>query len=232
VLLDEQGLVVASSIDASWMLRPVIPLKPEFVDAMAKDQRWGKNPPPQPLRDAELGSVVGVRTPTFFDWHTGGTTYRSVAIPLHGNGWAYVAALPFETFQAPVRDFLRLAIMAALVGIVLAAIVAKLVSNGIVEALRITQDAGNHFAEGDIHYDIGEKRRKKVMRGDEVGQMAASFGAVAGYMRRLATPRSASRCCSATGMSIEGRSGWVATTLRTPTCIARAVRRSTSSGER
>ncbi len=110
-----------------------------------------------------------------------------MAIPLNGNRWTYVAALPFETFQAPVRDFVRMAIMAALVGIVLAATVAKLVSNGIVEALRITQDAGNHFAEGDIHYDIGEKRRKKVIRGDEVGQMAASFGAVAGYMRSLAT---------------------------------------------
>jgi methyl-accepting chemotaxis protein len=186
VLLDEQGLVVASTIDAGWMLRPVLPLKADVLDAMAKDQRWGKNAPPQPLGDAELGAIVGVRTPTLFDWHTGGTAYRSVAIPLSSNGWTYVAALPVDTFQAPVREFLRMALLAAGVGVVLAAMIAWLVAHGLVEALRVTQDAGNHFAEGDVHYDLDDKRRKKITRGDEVGQLAASFGAVARYMRRMA----------------------------------------------
>jgi C4-dicarboxylate-specific signal transduction histidine kinase len=46
--LDEQGLVIASSFDPSWMLRPVVPLDPNALAAMAKDQRWGKKPAPTP----------------------------------------------------------------------------------------------------------------------------------------------------------------------------------------
>ena len=87
VLLDESGLVVASSVDPSWLLRPVVPLPADVLAAMSRDKRWGNAPTPDPLGQSDLAAAIGVSSKTSFAWHTQGLEYHVVALPLQATHW-------------------------------------------------------------------------------------------------------------------------------------------------
>jgi C4-dicarboxylate-specific signal transduction histidine kinase len=89
VLIDEQGLVIASNIDPTWLLRPVVPVKADVAEAMKRDKRWGTNPMPEPLGEADLAQVIGTSRPFDFAWRTGGFDYHAVAFPLQQTNWTY-----------------------------------------------------------------------------------------------------------------------------------------------
>jgi C4-dicarboxylate-specific signal transduction histidine kinase len=101
VLLGPNGVVIANSIDASWQLRPLVPLRPDVRDALARSGRWGSSPPPEPLGQSGLARAIGVRERTLFPWESERTTYQAIALPLSTTNWTYAAALPVSAFEAP-----------------------------------------------------------------------------------------------------------------------------------
>jgi HAMP domain-containing protein len=118
VLLDDNGLIIANTLDETWLLRPTVTLSPTVESVLLKGSVWGTNgTTPPALADTQLASAIGVKQPTEFGWTLKGINYHAHATPLIQTDWTYVAALPVDTFQAAARDLLRLAVLAALVGI-------------------------------------------------------------------------------------------------------------------
>src|SRR5207247_584827 len=58
ILIDDQGLVIASGQDPNWLLRPLVSLKPDVASGMMADQRWGNNPAPEPLGLTDLAPAL------------------------------------------------------------------------------------------------------------------------------------------------------------------------------
>ncbi len=180
ILVDEQGLVIGSSVDASWLLRPVVPLSAQVSDALIQDKRWGNHPMPEPLGENDLAPVIGIHERTFFTWRTGGIEYRALAVPLQQTHWTYVAALPVTTFQRSADSFLRAATLAAVLGLLLASVVAVLFARPIAGAMKQMTRAAKGLALGDLDQQIDARSR------DEVGEMAQAFQAMIGYQREMA----------------------------------------------
>ncbi len=180
VLLDENGLVIATSVDPSWLLRPVVPLKPEASEALAKDKRWGNNPAPGALGQTDLAGAVGISGKTPFAWEDGGSVYQGVALPLEQTRWTYAVALPVATFEAAAREFLRNAVVGALLGLLLAAVAITLATRPIGRALRQVAHAAERVAEGDLDQEIQARSR------DEVGRMAEAFRRMVAYQQQMA----------------------------------------------
>src|SRR5919197_491687 len=126
LLLDSNGLVIAASDHPDWLLRPLVPLAPDVLDTLLKAKQWGNGSAPEPLQEADLSGVIGAREPTVLNWRSDGTDLHSVSRPLMRVPWTYVAALPVTTFNTAARDFLRNAVAAAMVGLVLGSALAIL----------------------------------------------------------------------------------------------------------
>ncbi len=180
VLLDEQGLVIASSADPSSRLRPIVSLKPDVADAMLKDKRWGKDGMPEPLGEADLAPVLGIETPRHLNWGTQGTELRAAAVPLSQTHWTYVAALPSSTFNAAAVNLLRVSVFAAAAVLLLASLVTVLFARPIARAVRQVAEAAKGLAAGDLDQRIEVRSR------DEVGQMARAFEAMIAYQQEMA----------------------------------------------
>ncbi len=71
--------------------------------------------------------------------------------------------------------------LASLLGVLLAAFVGSLVSSWLSRPLRALTDASDRMAHGDLHV------RADVERGDEVGQLATSFNAMASRVEETVT---------------------------------------------
>lgn len=180
-LVDEQGLVIANTLDAGWLLRPVVQLKPDVEKAQVAGMRWGLNvQAPDPLGETDLVAAVGATHPTSFTWQTHGTTYHAVATPLANTQWTYVAALPVASFEAASIELLRTSSVAVAVGALLAALVIMLLMRPLADGLRQLTVAAHGLAEGDIDQQVSINGR------DELGQMAAAFRALIGYQREMA----------------------------------------------
>jgi len=181
LLLDENGLVIANSLDTTWALRPVIALKDDTAKKLATEKRWGANAAPLALDLDNLASAVGIRDRVIFPWDYDGTTYQMTAVPLGTTTWSYAAALPRATFEAQIHNFLRVAIPAVGVALLLALAITLWFARGVSREVRLVTAAANGLAEGDLSHEI-ELRSK-----DELGQMADAFRAMVGYQRRMAT---------------------------------------------
>ncbi len=180
LLMDERGLVIASGLDPKWLLKPVLPLKPEVVDAMTKETRWGKDPAPQPLGLKDLAPVVGAKERKSFEWQFNGVDYHAVAIPLGQTSWVYVSALPMSTFEAAARDFLRNGAITAAVVMLLASLLAMLFARPLSRSARLVAEAARRLALGDLDQEV------KVGSRDELGQVAQAFHEVVESQRVLA----------------------------------------------
>jgi methyl-accepting chemotaxis protein len=183
VLLDEQGLLIASSVSSEWRLKPVVQLSDEVVKTLLKEKRWGKkNEAPAPLGDKDLASAVGITQPTVFQW-TSGTEFRhAVAVPLRRTRWVFVVALPVTTFERSAREFLSSGILSGAVGLVLASLLSLLFARRVVGPIRrLTEVSSRIVSEGDLtqHIVIGAN--------DEVGQLAGSFSRMVDRLREALT---------------------------------------------
>jgi methyl-accepting chemotaxis protein len=180
LLLDDQGLIMANTVDPSWFLRPVVALPPDVLKADQQDKRWGNNPAPEAVGEQDLAPVIGISQPVLFDWHSQGTTYRAVAMPLSNTHWTYITALPLSAFEAPTQDLLRTSALAIALGLLLAIAAMLLVTRPLATGLRRLASAANRLAEGNTDEQLSIGGR------DEVGQIATAFEAVRTYLRRLA----------------------------------------------
>jgi methyl-accepting chemotaxis protein len=179
VLLDESGLVVATSVDPGWLLRPVVPLSADVLAAMARDKRWGNAPTPDPLGQTDLANAIGIGNKASFTWRTQGTEYHAVALPLQATHWTYVAALPATSFDAAALDLLRTSALAVLVGLLLATAAAMLLTRPVAAALRRLTRTADALALGDTQHEIVADSR------DEVGQVALAFQRIQAYQLAL-----------------------------------------------
>ena len=179
-LLDENGLVLVDSLMPDWLLRPATSLSPYASARLVARGTWGDNPVPLPIGEADLRQAVGVRQPTLFDWRMDGTQFRSLARPLSQTPWSYVAALPVDTFDAPARDFLRNAVVAAVIGLLLGSASVLLFARSVAGRLRRVTLAAQGLARGDLDQQIDVRSR------DELGQMAAAFQDMIRHQQRMA----------------------------------------------
>ena len=180
-LLDQNGLVLVDSLKPDWLLRPVVPLTPDATEWLVAHGTWGGTGAPEPINEMDLGHAIGSQQPTLFDWRMEGMQFRSLARPLSRTAWTYVAALPVETFDAPARDFLRSAIVAAVIGLLLGSASALLFARSVAHPLRQVTLAAEDLARGNLDQQI------EVRSGDELGQMAAAFQNMIRHQQRLAS---------------------------------------------
>lgn len=180
LLLDERGLIIANTVDPSWILRPTVPLSPDFIQAAELDKRWGKLPTPGPLGEQGLTPAIGATDRTIFDWTSQGTAYHAVAMPLHSTHWSYVTALPAATFKAATQDLLRTAALAVAIGLLFAIGLTLLVTRPLARGLRLLTASAGRLAQGDVEQDDYATTR------DEIGQMAAAFNDVRAYLGNFA----------------------------------------------
>ncbi len=181
VLIDEQGLVIASGLDAHWLLRPLVALKPDVLQAMTKESRWGKDGAPQPLGLTDLSKAIGVKDAKVLDWTMGNVDYHAVAVPLHQTSWTYVAALPDSSFQAAATNFLRSGVIAALVAVLLAALLALLFARPLTGSAKRLSESARLLAQGDLTVDAAATGSH-----DEVGKIAEAFQEVISSQRVMA----------------------------------------------
>ncbi|HEV8632637.1 MAG TPA: methyl-accepting chemotaxis protein [Chloroflexota bacterium] len=199
VLLDENGLVMANTVDPSWLLRPVVPLAPEVAAELTNASQWGatkpvdgvNHPPPAPLGYDDLAQAIGQRKQTVFTWELNGATYLALAAPLRETGWTYVTAVPEATFQASARRFLWTAVgiaaLALLVGTWLAVFAARRIGRpvnlvaGTARQIARTDlpsfvRATRQLAAGDLTARVALTARPVQVSGqDEIGRMASDF---------------------------------------------------------
>ncbi len=180
VVLDQDGLVMASSVDPQWLLRPVVPLTKDKSDAMLKDKRWGNNAAPEALGLTDLAQAVGIHERKSFNWKLGGIDYRAVALPLAQTQWTYVAALPVATFQSAANDFLRNAAITAILAMLLAFALAVLFARPMAQAANRVTRWARLLAAGDLGFEV------QVRSQDELGQVAMAFQEVVNAQREFA----------------------------------------------
>jgi methyl-accepting chemotaxis protein len=181
VLIDEKGLVVASDRDPNWLLRPIVTLSPEVATGLLTNQRWGDKSAPEALGLTDLAPIIGTKGRTTLDWHTQQDDYRVIAVPLELTNWVYAAALPTRTFEATANRFLRVAVAAAVVGVVAAAVLSILLTRPIASAVKQVAKAARGLAAGDLEQSIS------VNTQDELGDMADAFVTMLGHLRQLTT---------------------------------------------
>jgi methyl-accepting chemotaxis protein len=208
VLLDENGLVIANTVDPTWLLRPVVPLAPEIADDLMAASQWGatqpvggvNHPPPAPLDQPDLVGAIQAQEPTRFTWRLNGVEYMALATPLRETRWTYVSAVPAATVAAAADQFLRAAVAVAigalLFGSTLALLIAWRVTRPInlvaSTARRIAQTdlpalarATEQLAKGDLTASVAlTARRVRSTATDEVGAMAADFNEMVDGLQR------------------------------------------------
>jgi methyl-accepting chemotaxis protein len=179
VLLDGNGLVIANTLDAGWLLRPAVPLGAAVDAALLAGSVWGTNgSTPPALGDAELASAIGVKQPTVFDWTLKGIAYHALAMPLVQTDWTYVAALPFDTFEASARNILRLAIIAALVGIGVAFAAGALIAQRLSRPLLRLTSAARLMEEAQLSSEQATALTR-TPENDEIAELSRVFGRMA-----------------------------------------------------
>ncbi|MFN8634918.1 MAG: methyl-accepting chemotaxis protein [Chloroflexota bacterium] len=201
LLVDETGLVIATTLNPDWVSRPIVPLTPEVSAALNKGKRWGNGTEPPPLSETDLAGVIGLTQSRTIAWKTGGTTYQALAMPVQATPWTYVMALPVATLEAPANSFLQIASLAALVGLGLISAVSVLF------AQRISRDVGQvadlsaslarrelpllvtaieRVTAGDLTSEVTlDVEPVQIRRTDELGQMAADFNTMVDGLRAI-----------------------------------------------
>jgi methyl-accepting chemotaxis protein len=181
ILLDRDGLVIGNSVSADWQHHPVVSQSPEKLAELKGNSRWGSGAEPfAPLDIPALGNVVGVGEQTLFSFTFGGVEYRALATPAKVTGWTYVTAVPVSTFQAPAQEFLRNALVAAVIALAIGAAIALLFARSIAAAAGRLARAANRLARGEA------VERSGARSNDELGRIARAFDEVVDSQRELA----------------------------------------------
>ncbi|HYS10426.1 MAG TPA: methyl-accepting chemotaxis protein, partial [Myxococcales bacterium] len=168
VLLDANGLVIAHSGGPELRLRPGPP------------ELGSQKEHPPGAREIDERRV--------FNWEVSGQTHVTVAAPLQQMGWTYYAALPLAEVESDARDFLRQAVVAALIGLAAAFCLSLLVARRVVHAVKKLIEVSRQIVDRN---DLSQ--RLEVTSDDEVGQLAESFARMVDALRdALTTLQSAS----------------------------------------
>jgi hypothetical protein len=179
VLLDEAGLVIASSVGRSWFLRPVVPLSADALEDMVQDRRWGNNDPPSPLGLPALVPAIGIRNTMLLDLSLGELQLHAVATPMQTTRWTYVGALPVDTIEASARSLQRNVLLVALAVLIAVVLLTAAVARGVTRRLGRLSRAALALDAGTLSdEEIADLRESQG--GDEVAALMRVFGRTAG----------------------------------------------------
>ncbi len=177
LLIDEAGLVMASTLDESFLMRPVAPLPEAEQAALIAERRWGQGAP-RPLDFPELAQVRRVSSAANLRFQLGGQEQLGVAEPLRSARWIYFASLPIDEVDRTARELLRNDIIAAALGLLLASLLSLAVARRVVASIqRLTEVSARVVSEGDLT-QVPESSSE-----DEVGQLTRSFGRMVQALR-------------------------------------------------
>ena len=187
LLLDESGLVVASTIDPSWAQRPIDTLPDDEQRALLEDKRWADAAPPAPLKIEKLAAARGISRSMALSFTLGGVEQLGAAEPLRAAHWIYVASLPRDEVERTSRELLRNDILAMTLGLLLAIALSLLFARRVVASvLRLIDVSARVVSEGDL------TQKLEATSDDEVGQLTRSFGRMVEALHEALTTLKAS----------------------------------------
>jgi PAS domain S-box-containing protein len=180
VLLDQSGIRIGHSVDDQMLFHPAATLDDTTRRAMIDDQRFG-------ARTAELLNAT-LEFPEIYAHATDTTTDAEpfdgvspfnraanigVARRLDSTGWTVVYLVPGDIVMASLSQVSRRAVLLAGSIMLLALVAGTLFSAGILAPLRSLSRATELITGGDLG------ARAQIARFDELGQLGASFNAMA-----------------------------------------------------
>jgi signal transduction histidine kinase len=187
VLWDDRGIRLSQPAAPQLRFRPLAPLLEPEVQALAMDQRFG--PRTRRLLTAPV-VIEGLAEPSrwrFYDQDKGATLSArdarqgrldAAVIPLRGKRWLYGVFTPEAgTLAALLRQTRRSLALALLTG-ALAMVLAVVAARWATGPLRLVRQTAQAIAAGDV------SRRVGLHQGDEVGELAAAFDAMAAAVER------------------------------------------------
>lgn len=95
-----------------------------------------------------------------------------------------------QTAASGAADFaatFKILLVTVIGGVLAAMAVGLFLSSHISTPLAVVTELANHAALGDTGYDIGDKKRRRLRRKDEVGAIAQAFDALRVYVAEMAT---------------------------------------------
>jgi len=113
------------------------------------------------------------------DPHTGKKTVMNFA-PVKTGNWGIVVAVPESEILAPVNELRSALIIAGIITVVATAAVIVVVATRFARPIRALAGAAAQIAQGDLDVEV------KVNSRDEVGQTAAAFRDMTGYLKEMA----------------------------------------------
>jgi methyl-accepting chemotaxis protein len=177
-LIDREGLVVSATVDAGWRMRPVRPLDPASQRRLEAESRWGRNPAPTSIDAADLSRAQEAAARNVFTWRVIDTDHVAVLEPISRAGWSYAAALPVVEVESEASSFLHRAVGGALLGLIGAFVLARIVSRRVVRSIHRLIDLSRRVVtDNDLTQSID------ISSEDEVGELAASFSSMVAALR-------------------------------------------------
>ena len=208
ILIDEAGLVVATTIDPGAVMRPIAPLPAGEQQALVVEKRWRGDPPP-PLDFVELAAMRGTTSAATVHFRLAGQEQLGVAEPLRATRWLYFASLPVTEVERTAGKLLRDAVTAAIIGLLLAAALSIVVARRVVASIHRLTEVSGRVVDGDLTQSLESSAP------DEVGQLTRSFGRMVQALREAlgALKASAATLSHASGnlhKSMEAQSDFIA----------------------
>ena len=177
LLIDDAGLVMASTLDPADALRPIAPLPANELQALVAEKRWKGEPPP-PLQFPALAALRGAKASASTQFRLGAAEQLAAAEPLKTTGWTYFASLPIAEVERTARELLRNALIAAGIGLLLAALLSLVVARRVVASIqRLTEVSARVVSDGDLTQVLDSTAP------DEVGQLTRSFSRMVQALR-------------------------------------------------
>jgi methyl-accepting chemotaxis protein len=102
-----------------------------------------------------------------------------------GQGMAVAAASMESELLMPLQDLLQSAVLASSILILIALAMAYMMAKSVSEPLEALTEVAQHCAVGDVRYHANEKRWKKTIRSDEIGQIGLAFRGIRDYMKEM-----------------------------------------------
>jgi methyl-accepting chemotaxis protein len=182
MLVDEDGLIISSTLDPKSLLKPVVELPAATKERLLADKRWGKNKPSEPMNDPALAKLLQQHKNDSSGglWTTGGQDYQTAATPLKKTKWVYLSALPVQSVAAGLNSFLQTVGIAAIVLIIGAAILfVGALRQLVVRPLQNIVDTMQRVASSDFN------ARCEIFADDEMGVVAKSINDTLDNVLRL-----------------------------------------------
>ncbi|TMB27403.1 MAG: HAMP domain-containing protein [Deltaproteobacteria bacterium] len=186
ILLDNTGLVVETTIDANFRMRPIAGAAAQPPVLQAR-RSWDSGASPAPLDLVALGSLGEMSAAATTNFLLDGVQQLAVAQPLKNAKWVYIASLPMSEVERSAREFLRTAIAGALLGLAVATGLALFFARGLTRSLkRLTEASERVISDGDL------SQRIEALTDDEIGRLGRTFARMVEALREALTTLKAS----------------------------------------